>query len=169
MRVDRDMSAATRGLGLASEWSRHSLVGDLRFGYSNYFDYESASRPDGSANVKARYDITRDTAVVFDCEIRFRHSESRVAKPYVQFGKQCRRRQQAFRSHDGKHARAAAKIQSSGSHAARFLRTGHVSRRVAVGWDDARSLEHRLQRLRRHSARVLRDQPGPQAVHRIQG
>lgn len=56
------------GFAVVSEWSRHNFEGDMRFGYWDYPNYQSASRVDGNANVKARYDITRDTAIVFDAK-----------------------------------------------------------------------------------------------------
>jgi len=56
------------GLQLSSEWANHSFLGNARFGYYDFFDYQSASRPDGEANVAARYDITRDTAALFDAK-----------------------------------------------------------------------------------------------------
>jgi hypothetical protein len=59
-------SAFIRGEGgvkVKSDWSRHSLQGELRGGYSDYVDYQKASRPDASGQVTARYDVTQDTAI----------------------------------------------------------------------------------------------------------
>jgi hypothetical protein len=51
------------GLQVKSNWSRHSLEGELRGGYSEYFDYPAASRPDAQGAMAARYDLTRDTTL----------------------------------------------------------------------------------------------------------
>ncbi|MGJ0506363.1 MAG: outer membrane beta-barrel protein [Methylocystis sp.] len=51
------------GVKVKSDWSRHNLEGELRGGYSEYFDYQKASRPDASGQMAARYDVTRDTSL----------------------------------------------------------------------------------------------------------
>jgi hypothetical protein len=51
------------GVRVKSDWSRHSVEGELRGGYTDYFTNSSASRPDATGQVAARYDIARDTAV----------------------------------------------------------------------------------------------------------
>lgn len=59
-------SAVFRGEGgvkVKSDWARHSLEGELRGGYSEYFDFPLASRPDASGAMTARYDLTRDAAL----------------------------------------------------------------------------------------------------------
>lgn len=59
-------SAVFRGEGgfkLKSEWARHNLDAELRGGYSEYFNYPLASRPDAAGLLNARYDVTRDTSL----------------------------------------------------------------------------------------------------------
>ncbi len=51
------------GLNVRSDWARHDFQGQMRLGYSEYFDVPSASRPDGAGTFLARYDLTRDTAL----------------------------------------------------------------------------------------------------------
>ncbi len=51
------------GVKIKSDWDRHSLEGELRGGYSEYFNYASASRPDATGEAAARYDVTRDAAL----------------------------------------------------------------------------------------------------------
>ncbi|WP_363349933.1 outer membrane beta-barrel protein [Methylocystis echinoides] len=51
------------GVKVKSDWDRHSLEGELRGGYSEYFNYASASRPDATGESAARYDVTRDLAI----------------------------------------------------------------------------------------------------------
>jgi len=51
------------GLDVRSDWARHDFQGQMRFGYSEYFDVPNASRPDGAGTFLARYDVTRDTAL----------------------------------------------------------------------------------------------------------
>ncbi len=51
------------GLKVKSDWDRHSLQGELRGGYSEYFDYPAASRPDATGQFTGRYDVTHDTAL----------------------------------------------------------------------------------------------------------
>ena len=51
------------GFKIKSDWARHSLEGELRGGYSEYFDYPLASRPDATGAFTARYDLTRDTSL----------------------------------------------------------------------------------------------------------
>ena len=50
-------------LGIQSDWSRHDLYGQLRGGYSEYFDNPAARRPDGAGNLRLRLDVTRDTEI----------------------------------------------------------------------------------------------------------
>jgi hypothetical protein len=56
------------GFSLMSEWSRHYFFGDFRLSYSDYFQYMSANRPQGVGNLNGRYDVTRDTAILFDAK-----------------------------------------------------------------------------------------------------
>jgi hypothetical protein len=51
------------GLNVQSDWSRHSVNGSLRLGYSDFFSVPSANRPDGAGAVGARIDVTRDTSI----------------------------------------------------------------------------------------------------------
>ncbi len=60
---------ADAGLDVNSEWENHSLTAILRGGYSDYFDYHLADRPDLQAKVDGRIDVTRDTQI--DLEGRF--------------------------------------------------------------------------------------------------
>lgn len=54
---------AEGGFTLQSQWGRHSLVADMRGGYSEYFDYPLASRPDAVGSLTGRYELTRDTSL----------------------------------------------------------------------------------------------------------
>jgi hypothetical protein len=72
------------GFDLKSDWSRHELQADLRLGYSDYFDFQAASRPDGVGNLKARYDVSRDTAV--NVEGRFTLLTQRPGAPALASG-----------------------------------------------------------------------------------
>lgn len=51
------------GVKVKSDWARHSVEGELRGGYSEYFDNKNASRPDATGQMAARYDVTRDTSL----------------------------------------------------------------------------------------------------------
>lgn len=51
------------GLKVKSDWARHSLDGELRGAYSEYFSYPAANRPEAQGRMAARYDVTRDTAL----------------------------------------------------------------------------------------------------------
>lgn len=51
------------GMKVKSDWARHSFEGELRGGYSEYFNYQNASRPDATGQMAARYDVTRDTSL----------------------------------------------------------------------------------------------------------
>lgn len=51
------------GLRVKSDWARHSLEGELRGAYSEYFNYPLASRPEAAGAFTARYDLTRDTSL----------------------------------------------------------------------------------------------------------
>lgn len=51
------------GASVQSDWSRHSLVGSVRFGYSDFFSVPQANRPDGVGAVAGRIDVTRDAAI----------------------------------------------------------------------------------------------------------
>jgi len=54
---------AEGGFALKSQWTRHSLSAELRGGYSEYFDYQLASRPDAKGALTGRYDVTGDTSL----------------------------------------------------------------------------------------------------------
>ncbi len=72
---------ADGALALKSDWDRNSLVGDLRLGYVDYFDYEQASRADGAGTIVGRYDVTRDTAI--DLAGRFTLDSQRPGAPAI--------------------------------------------------------------------------------------
>ncbi|QGM96480.1 outer membrane beta-barrel protein [Methylocystis parvus] len=52
------------GLKVKSDWARHSLDGELRGAYTEYFDYPAANRPEATGSMNGRYDVTQDTALV---------------------------------------------------------------------------------------------------------
>ena len=54
------------GLGLKSDWSRHSLTGELRAGYTDVLKDSSASRPDATGRLGLQIDVTRDTLLNFE-------------------------------------------------------------------------------------------------------
>jgi hypothetical protein len=54
------------GAEAASDWNVHSLIGDLRLGYTDYFNANSANTPDGAGHIRARIDVTRETKVEID-------------------------------------------------------------------------------------------------------
>lgn len=75
---------ADAGLRLKSDWERSDLVGDLRLGYVDYFDYEQASRLDGAGTLISRYDVTRDTAI--NLLGRFTLDSQRPGSPAISSG-----------------------------------------------------------------------------------
>ncbi|MFH6786138.1 MULTISPECIES: outer membrane beta-barrel protein [Methylobacterium] len=66
-------------LRVDSDWSAHSLTGDLRFGYLTYPDNRNADRPDGDGAMRLRLDVARDTKV--DVEGRYAISTQRAGSP----------------------------------------------------------------------------------------
>lgn len=72
------------GFALRSDWSRHSLIADLRMGYALYPDYSPANRPDGAGALVARYDITRDTQI--DYKMSFSLDTIRPGAPGLSTG-----------------------------------------------------------------------------------
>jgi len=52
---------AAGGLDVNSQWDTHSLTATLRGGYSDYFSFHEADRPDAQAKAIGRVDVTRDT------------------------------------------------------------------------------------------------------------
>ena len=54
---------AAGGLDVNSQWETHSLTATLRGGYSDYFSFHEADRPDVQTKVDGRVDVTRDTAI----------------------------------------------------------------------------------------------------------
>ena len=54
------------GVGLKSDWSRHSLTGELRAGYTDVLKDSSASRPDATGRLGLQIDVTRDTLLNFE-------------------------------------------------------------------------------------------------------
>ncbi len=72
------------GLKVKSDWDRHSLQGELRGGYSEYFDNPAANRPDAQGQMTARYDVTRDTAL--DLRGRLSLDTQRPGAPAIQPG-----------------------------------------------------------------------------------
>jgi hypothetical protein len=69
------------GLKLESEWSRNSLTADLHGGYSDYFQFHAADRPDASALIVGRVDVTRDTQI--SSETRFSLSTQQPGSPQI--------------------------------------------------------------------------------------
>ena len=51
------------GFAVQSDWSRHSINGALRLGYSDFFSVPAANRPDGAGSIAGRIDVTRDTSI----------------------------------------------------------------------------------------------------------
>jgi hypothetical protein len=49
-----------------SDWSNHSLAGELRLGYDDYFTVHSADAPDGAGKFAARVDVSRETKITAD-------------------------------------------------------------------------------------------------------
>lgn len=74
------------GVRIKSDWARHNLEGELRGGYSEYFDYQNASRPDATGAMTARYDVTRDTAL--DLRGRMTLDTTRPGAPSISSGVQ---------------------------------------------------------------------------------
>ncbi|WP_245524508.1 outer membrane beta-barrel protein [Methylobacterium nonmethylotrophicum] len=66
-------------LRVESDWSSHSLTGELRGGYFAYPDNPNANRPDGDGAMRLRLDVTRDTKV--DVEGRYGLSTQRAGSP----------------------------------------------------------------------------------------
>lgn len=54
------------GADAASDWNAHSLKGDVRLAYTDYFAANSANRPEGAGNLRARIDVTRQTKIDID-------------------------------------------------------------------------------------------------------
>lgn len=69
------------GLKLESEWSRNSLTADLHGGYSDYFQFHAADRPDAAATIVGRVDVTRDTQI--NSETRFSLSTQQPGSPQI--------------------------------------------------------------------------------------
>lgn len=62
--------------GLQSDWNRHELTGNLRGGYSRFFNLPDASRPDAEGRLGLRLDFDRDTRA--DLETRLRIDTQRA-------------------------------------------------------------------------------------------
>ena len=56
-------------LKIQSNWSQHSLAADLRGGYTDFFTFHQADRPDAAATITGRIDVLRDTQI--NTETRF--------------------------------------------------------------------------------------------------
>ena len=50
------------GVAFESLWSVHSLKGELRAGYADYLQVKNVNRPDATAKIDGRIDVTRDTS-----------------------------------------------------------------------------------------------------------
>ena len=61
------------GAALQSDWSRSDLHGELKAGYTDYFEEPVLSAPYGSGTLDGRYDISKD--LTFDGEGRFNIAE----------------------------------------------------------------------------------------------
>ncbi|KMO38972.1 hypothetical protein VQ03_16300 [Methylobacterium tarhaniae] len=80
--IYRRGSLALRSQGelrVESDWSSHSLAGELRGGYFSYPDNRNANRPDGDGAMRLRLDVARDTKV--DVEGRYAISTQRAGSP----------------------------------------------------------------------------------------
>ncbi|MGO9685346.1 MAG: outer membrane beta-barrel protein [Beijerinckiaceae bacterium] len=69
------------GLKLQSDWSQNSLTADLRGGYSDYFQYHQADRPDAAATIIGRVDVSRDTQI--NSETRFNLTTQQPGSPLL--------------------------------------------------------------------------------------
>jgi hypothetical protein len=71
-RTDIDVAAR-------SDWSIHQFTGELRGGYSRYFNVDDASRPEGTGRGTLRLDFSRDTQA--EIEGRFSIDTQRPGSP----------------------------------------------------------------------------------------
>ncbi|MFV0279259.1 MAG: outer membrane beta-barrel protein [Rhodoblastus sp.] len=72
------------GMAIESLWSAHELKGELRGGYSDFFQVRNVDRPDGTGKLDGRIDITRDTS--FDYGGAGAISTLRQGSPEIQMG-----------------------------------------------------------------------------------
>jgi hypothetical protein len=69
-RKDSPVLRVEGGYTARSDWSRHEISSELRASYSRYTATPSADRPEATARLGGRFDVTRDTAI--DGELRGR-------------------------------------------------------------------------------------------------
>lgn len=72
------------GVAIESDWSRHSVTGELRAGYSDYFSKRSADRPDAAGKIDGRIDVTRDTSIDLGANVNV--TTLRQGSPEIQGG-----------------------------------------------------------------------------------
>ncbi len=66
---------AEAGATFKSDWSRNSLIGSLKAGYTDYFTAHSSSHPDVAFTATGKIDVTRDTDI--NLESHFNYSTQR--------------------------------------------------------------------------------------------
>ena len=71
------LSQTEVGGAFQSDWTRNALLGDLRLGYTDYFNDRASNAPYGSGDISGRLDATRDLS--FDAQGRFTLSEETVS------------------------------------------------------------------------------------------
>jgi len=59
------------GTTFKSDWSRHSLSGDMHAGYTDYFNIRGTNHPELVFNAAGRIDITRDTQIDLDTKFAY--------------------------------------------------------------------------------------------------
>ncbi|MCB1542702.1 MAG: outer membrane beta-barrel protein [Rhodoblastus sp.] len=72
------------GVAFESMWSVHSLKGELRAGYADYLQIKNVNRPDATAKVDGRIDVTRDSS--FDYGGAANVTTIRAGSPEIQPG-----------------------------------------------------------------------------------
>jgi hypothetical protein len=73
------LSRTEAGLGVESNWSRHSLNGQIRGAYTAFPDNAKANRPDAEGRLGLRLDLTREARI--DSEVRFKIDTQRPGSP----------------------------------------------------------------------------------------
>jgi len=72
------------GASVESLWSAHSLKGELRAGYADFFQVKNVNRPDAIGKLDGRIDVTRDTQ--FDYGGTINVTTIRAGSPEIQPG-----------------------------------------------------------------------------------
>ncbi len=152
------------GTAIESDFANHSLTGNVRGGYSLFPSNSNANRPDVSAVLDGRIDVTRDTKI--NTEARLVVVTQTPGSPLLAVPNSVFITGRPLITSEGATLGALAPVRPGQPRPARHLRPHAVRRRHPVRRLDLPLQPGQLQRLRRGRASLLRADAGYRPLRR---